>query len=200
MKPEALLKLYQQDSHVQLIAEKFQQSSSQTVQIKNLAGSLGAVLVAAIDALIQQPQLFILNNKEEAAYFYTDLQHLLPKKTIFFYPAAQQQPDTNKDSLSTPLLRRTETLYHMGCAQNPAQLIVTYPAALTEKLIPKALLQQHALTLAIGNTISMAAFTEQLVQQGFEKKDAVYEAGEFAVKGGIIDIFSYAHQLRKATI
>ena len=187
--------LYKQDGWVKALAQKLQAASSQCIQLKSLTGSLPGVLAAAVHELTAPTQLFILQDKEEAAYFYSDLQNLLSQEKVLLYPATHQQPYEVESVASADTLMRTEVLQQLSKRDQPDQLIVTYPEALPAKVIDQASWAKNTLTIEVGEKLIIADLVASLTEQGFEKADFVYEAGQFSIRGGIIDIFSYAHQL-----
>ncbi len=196
MQVEEFIALYEQDGWVGALAERLCSVSSKCLQIKGLTGSVDAVLAAAVYK--HNPsvtQLFILHDKEEAAYFYSDLQNLLGQEIVRLYPASPNQPYAAESISNGDQLMRTETLHRICQPDSQGILIVTYPVALTEKVIPKEELIKSTRTIQIGEELITSCLVAQLTEQGFEKTDFVYEAGQFAIRGGIIDLFSYAYQL-----
>lgn len=182
---------YKQHGWVRTLAHKLQTTPQQAWHLKGLLGSLDAVLVAAMHELIKPAQVCILHDKEEAAYFYNDLQNLLPSKQILYYAAALQHAATAHPDRAETLMQ-TEVLYQLSQANPSAQLIVTYPEACTSKVVAQATLVQNTFTIQVGEEVITAELAKKLAEQAFEKVDFVYEPGCFAVRGGIIDIFSYA--------
>lgn len=195
MKIVDFLKLYKQDSIIQTIAEAIKPNESTLVQLKGLTGSLDAVIGAAIYSNGYQNHLFVLHEKEEAAYFYNDLQSLLDAKDILFFPSSYKRPYEFDEIENANILQRAEVLNSINNKSSQGELIVTYPEALTEKVINKKALIANTFSLKQGEGISAGTITEMLADFDFEKADFVYEAGQYAIRGGIIDVFSYAHEL-----
>ncbi len=195
MKVADFLKLYKQDSIVQTIAETIKPNELALVQIKGLTGSLDAVISAAVYNLNHQNHLFVLHDKEEAAYFYNDLQSLLESKEILFFPTSYKRPYEFDEIENANILQRAEVLNSINNKSSSGELIVTYPEALTEKVINKKALVANTFSLNEGENISTGTITEMLANFDFDKVDFVYEAGQYAVRGGIIDVYSYAHEL-----
>ena len=181
---------YKQHGWVKTLAHKLETNPQQVWHLQGLSGSLDAVLVAAVHELSHPTQLCILHDKEEAAYFYDDLHNLLPHEQILHYPAAAQHTSTDGPDGAGALMQ-TVVLHQLG--QASPSVIVTYPEALTSKVLAKATLLQRTFTMRVGEAVITAELTEKLAEQGFEKVDFVYAPGCFAVRGGIVDIFSYAH-------
>ncbi len=195
MKVSDFLKLYQQDSIVQTLAGAIKPNEPATVRLKGLTGSLDAVIGATVSVLHHQNHLFVLHDKEEAAYFYNDLQSLLPNKEVLFFPNSYKRPYAFDETENANILQRAEVLNRVNNKSSTGELIVTYPEALTEKVISKKVLRENTFSLKEGELVSANTITEMLADFDFEKVDFVYEAGQYAVRGGIIDVFSYAHEL-----
>lgn len=195
MKVSDLLKLYKQDGVIQTIAETIKPNQPLQVQVKGLKGSLDSVVSAAVYGLNHQSQLLILHDKEEAAYFYNDLQSLLAPKEILFFPTSYKRPYEFDEIENANVLQRAEVLNKVNNKSSSGELIVTYPEALTEKVINKKAFQENTFSIKTGEIVSADTITSMLADFDFEKVDFVYEAGQYAVRGGIIDVFSYAHEL-----
>jgi transcription-repair coupling factor (superfamily II helicase) len=190
-----LLKVYKTDSIVQTIAESVKLNEDTSIHLKGLSGSLDAVILASVYQLNYQNHLIVLHDKEEAAYFFNDLQNLLPGKEILFFPTSYKRPYEFEETENANVLMRAEILNRINHKASSGELIVTYPEALTEKVINKKSLTQHTFSAKEGEKVDMAFLSELLLSYDFEKTDFVFEAGQFSIRGGIIDIFSYAHDL-----
>ena len=195
MKVSDFLKLYKQDGIVQTIAEAIKPNEPAVVKLKGITGSLDSVISSAVYSLNHQNHLFVLHDKEEAAYFYNDLQSLLHPKEVLFFPTSYKRPYAFDEIENANILQRAEVLNNINNKSSSGELIVSYPEALTEKVINKKALLANTFSLKEGELISASTITEMLADFDFEKVDFVYEAGQYAVRGGIIDVFSYAHDL-----
>lgn len=196
MQAEELIALYEQDGWVSAWVERLHASAGLCVHLKGVVGSLDAVLAAAIYKRMAVTQLFILHDKEEAAYFYSDLQYLLGPDNVLLYPASHISPYSSAITANADQLMRTEVLHrlrHIECQVAP--LVVTYPEALPDKVIHQETLTKNIWALQVGEELITSTVVSRLLEQGFEKTDFVYEVGQFAMRGGIIDIFAYACQL-----
>jgi transcription-repair coupling factor (superfamily II helicase) len=189
------IQTYCNESYIRAIAELIKPNEKQQVQLKCLSGSLDAVVATAVHHLNHQNYLFILHDKEEAAYFQNDLQSLLPLREIFLFPESFKRPYDIQEIDNANVLFRAEIMNRINHKDVRGELIVTYPEALAEKVINKRSLLQNTHTIRVGDRIDMEKFGELTISYDFEKTDFVYEAGQFSVRGGIIDIFSYAHEL-----
>ena len=189
------LRLYKEDAVVQVVAEKIKPNSDNKIQLKGLTGSQDAVLLAALHANTHQNFLVVLHDKEEAAYFHNDMQNLMSHREILFYPTSYKRPYEFEEIENANILMRAEILNRINHKLTTGEIIVSYPEALTEKVINKQSLSNNTYSINIGDEVNPEFLTEILNTYGFEKTDFVYEAGQFAIRGGIIDIFSYAHDL-----
>ncbi len=193
MKVKDLLKLYKEDSILKTLATRAKDNEGINIKVKGLTGSLDAIVVAGLYGINHQNHLIVLHDKEEAAYFHNDLQNLLPDKEILFFPTSYKRPYEFEETENANILMRAEILNRVNHKSSSGELIVTYPEALTEKVINKRSLMENTFTTRIGEKIDTEFLTELLVTYDFEKSDFVYEPGQFAVRGGIVDVFSYAN-------
>ncbi len=187
---------YKEDSLLQTIAGIVHKDEVTRLHVKGLAGSLDAVYAASIYKLQpRQHHLFIFPDKEEAAYFQSDLQALLPRQGILLFPTSYKKPYQFEETENANILMRTEVLGHITNLQTAGELIVTYPEALSEKLINKNTLSRVTFSASIGEQIDIPFLQELLATHHFEKTDFVFEPGQYSVRGGIIDVFSFASDL-----
>lgn len=160
-----------------------------------MVGSLDAVVAAATYQINKQTNIFILHDKEEAAYFHNDLQNLMGDKEVLLFPTSYKRPYQFDETENANILMRAEILNRINHKASVGELIVTYPEALTEKVINKKSLSTNTFSAKVGESLDVAFLSELLQTYDFEQTDFVYEAGQFSVRGGILDVFSYAHDL-----
>ena len=180
---------------MQSIAEKLKPNEEIHLQLKGMVGSLDAVVAAGVYQLNKQTSIFVLHDKEEAAYFHNDLQNLLENKEVLLFPGSYKRPYQFEETENANILMRAEILNRINRKAGTGELIVTYPEALTEKVINKKSLSSNTFSAKLGENLDVAFLTELLQTYDFEKTEFVYEAGQFAIRGGIVDVFSYAHDL-----
>lgn len=195
MKANDFLKLYKEDSLILAIAEDIKPNENRCIKLKGMVGSLDAVVAASLYKINHQNHLFIIPDKETAAYFHNDLQNLIGEKEVLYFPTSYRRPYQFEETENANILTRAEILNRINHKSSTGELIVTYPEALTEKVINKRSLVQNTFTIKVGDRLDIEFLAELLSTYDFEKTDFVYEAGQFAVRGGIIDIYSYAHEL-----
>ena len=198
MKVQDFLRLYTEDSFIQTVAEAINSKKPHPIHLKGLVGSSDAITASAVWQLHQNHHVFVLHDREEAAYFHNDLQSLLPDREIFFFPTSYKRPYQFEVTENANILQRAEVLNRVNeesRIRQKGELIVTYPDALTEKVINKRSLMENTFGIAVGEEYGIDFICEFLTEYDFERTDFVYEAGQFAVRGGIIDVFSYANDL-----
>ncbi|MCG8474658.1 MAG: transcription-repair coupling factor [Cytophagales bacterium] len=188
------LKIYQQDSQTLHLFEWLR--NQPRIAAKGLVGSQDAVILASINQLNPDiSHVAVLHDKEEAAYFHTDLQSLLKETPVHFYPSSFKRPYQVEETENANVLQRAEVLNQISQPAGKGWILVTYPEALAEKVINKTSLKQNTYSISKGDEIDLEFLAEILFSYGFEKTDFVYEAGQFAVRGGIVDIYSFAGEL-----
>ncbi len=196
MKQKDFLKIYKDDVILASIAEILKPNSGTRIHLKGLSGSLEAIFGAAVHCKnSHQSNLFILHDREEAAYFQNDLENLLDNKSVFIFPASYKKPYEFEETENANIVLRTELISKLNTKKNEGVIVVTYPEALCEKVINKRSLKNHTISLEVGMDIDLDKLLQDLVEDEFEKEDFVYEAGQFAIRGGIIDIFSFGNEL-----
>lgn len=160
--------------------------------IRGLSGSSKGLVSAKLIDQIKGFHLFVLTDKEEAAFFYNDLQSCLEEESIVFFPSSYKRSIQYGHPDSGNILLRTNTLNQLGSFGSDYLVLVTYPEALVEKVINKKKLQSDTLKLHVGENVDIEFIKEVLVTYNFNLVDFVYEPGQYAIRGGIIDIFSFS--------
>lgn len=166
---------------------------NKTVRLKGMSGSFDAIMAATHALLQKQTNIFVLHDKEEAAYFINDLRNFLPEDQLLLFPSSYKKPYQFEATENANILQRAEVLNRINSSKSKNLQIITYPDALYEKVINKQSLQTNTFKASIGEKLDIEFLTELLNSYDFERSDFVYEAGQFSVRGGIIDIFSFAH-------
>lgn len=182
---------YKSHTAVQQLVKSIADEDQKKIRIKGLAGSSSAILLATCRQFLSQHFFVILNDKDEASYFYNDLEQILGDENLFFFPSSYKRGIQYGQVLPDALIQRTDTLNAIASAQKPI-IIVTYPEALVEKVVSNDQLDSCTMKLAVGERVSLDFISDFLFEVGFERVDFVYEPGQFAVRGGIVDIFSFS--------
>jgi transcription-repair coupling factor (superfamily II helicase) len=167
-------------------------SASRKINIKGLVGSSLSFVIAEAFKSAESPFLLILNDKEEAAYLLNDLEQLIGEKDVLFYPGSYRRPYQIEETDNANVLLRAEVLNRINSRKKPA-IIVTYPDALFEKVVTRKELDKNTQKIKLGDEISLDFLNEVLFEYQFKRVDFVTEPGEFSVRGGIVDVFSFSH-------
>jgi transcription-repair coupling factor (superfamily II helicase) len=190
-----------------IIAQKFEQLSPQQelqksidqpkeirarIHAKGLIGSSLSFMVSEAFLATDKPFLLIFNDKEEAAYHLNDLEELIGEKNVLFYPGSYRRPYQIEETDNANVLLRSEVLNRINSRKKPA-VIVTYPDALFEKVVTRKELDRSTLKITLGDQLSIDFVNEVLFEYKFKRVDFVTEPGDFSVRGGIIDVFSFSN-------
>ncbi len=162
------------------------------VHIKGLVGSSISFVISEVFRTVEKPFLLIFNDKEEAAYYLNDLEQSIGEEQVLFYPGSYRRPYQIEETDNANVLLRAEVLNRINSQRKPA-VIVTYPDALFEKVVTRKELERNTLKVAVGLEISLDFVNEVLFEYKFKRVDFVTEPGEFSVRGGIVDVFSFSH-------
>lgn len=163
-----------------------------TIYLKGMNASCASFFASSFIENKPFTSIFLLNDSEEAGYFYHDIVQANGDKHVLFFPSSYRraikygQKDAANEILRTEVLSKLE--------QNEPVSIVTYPEALAEKVVSRQTLNQQTLTLATGKQYETEAITKKLTDYGFEHVDYVYEPGQFAMRGSILDVYSFASE------
>lgn len=196
MNLEHLLEKYLNDGRLFQLADKLTLSKPQHIVLKHLSGSSPEFLVTAIFKLRVSEQLnhvIILNDAEEAAYFHNTLENLTGALDLFYFPSSFRTKKNYRLLNSSHVMLRTETLTRLAAGGNK-KLVVTYPEALFEKVVRPEALSGNIIRVKVNDVLDPVKLYEQLTDAGFNRTDFVYEPGQFAVRGGIIDIYSFGNE------
>ncbi|MFC5047500.1 transcription-repair coupling factor [Aquimarina hainanensis] len=162
------------------------------IHLQGLIGSSTSFTIANTFKNADNPFLCIFNDKEEAAYHLNDLEQILGDQQVLFYPGSYRRPYQIEETDNANVLLRAEVLNRINSRKKPA-LIVTYPDALFEKVVTKKELEKNTLKIATGDTLSLDFVNEVLFEYEFKRVDFVTEPGEFSIRGGIADVFSFSN-------
>ncbi|MDC8006017.1 transcription-repair coupling factor [Aureisphaera galaxeae] len=183
--------LFDQSSEVRKLGDAIAQKEK-NIPVSGLVGSSLPLSIAEVYKQAELPFLFILNDKEEAAYHLNDLENLLGDQNVLFYPGSYRRPYQIEETDNANVLLRSEVLNRINSRKKPA-LIVTYPEALFEKVVTRKELERNTLKIAVGDEVSIDFVNEVMFEYQFKRTDFVTEPGEFSVRGGILDVFSFSN-------
>ena len=162
------------------------------MQLSGLLGSALSFVIRSVFKKTELPFLIVLNNKEEAAYYLNDLEQMIGEQDVLFYPGSFRRPYQIEETDNANVLLRAEVLNRINSRKKPA-IIVTYPEALFEKVVTRKELDKNTLKVAVGDKISIDFINEVLFEYEFKRVDFITEPGEFSVRGGIVDVFSFSN-------
>ncbi|MFI0490112.1 transcription-repair coupling factor [Flavobacterium sp.] len=191
MSKTILYKIYDNSPKIKQIVANLQQAE-QKIQLNGLIGSSLSFVAQSLFKKIEKPFLLILNDKEEAAYYLNDLEQMIGEEDVLFYPGSYRRPYQIEDTDNANVLLRAEVLNRINSRKKPA-IIVTYPEALFEKVVTRKELDKNTLKVAVGDKISIDFINEVLFEYEFKRVDFITEPGEFSVRGGIVDVFSFSN-------
>ena len=199
MKTAELLNIFDTDEKTELIVNHLENLIGSRTILKGLTGSARSLFTASLFQKLNNNYIVVLPDKETAAYFYNDLESIFGekgfnyhKKKILFYPASYKRNYDLINQDNTNVLLRTEVLKRLGSGKRKS-IIVTFPEALAEKVIRKSYLSKNTIKLKREEPSSIDSITDLLNENDFERVDFVYEPGQFSVRGGIIDVFSFTN-------
>ncbi len=159
-----------------------------------LRGSATSFVATAVWQLSEVNHVFVLNDKEEAAYFHNDIEHLSGALDIHYFPDSFKRTGNFSDLNSSHVMLRTEALSKFNGERVRKKVLVTYPEALFEKVVNPASLSRNMIQIRTGESIKPEPMMARFVELGFRREDFVYEPGQFAMRGGILDIYSFGNE------
>ena len=180
-------------SQLKLIAKGIDDAKVQRIYCSGLLASAPAFFFSALVSRNKNSFLFILNDLEEAGYFYHDLCQILGDKDVLFFPSSYRRAIKYGQKDAANEILRTEVLSRLNKDDAPL-CIVSYPDALAEKVVSREDLIDKTIKLSKGDRLELTSVTNRLHELGFEYSDYVYEPGQYAVRGSIIDVFSYSSE------
>ena len=199
MNLDMLLKAYLNDPRCFKIVDRITASQPQQIQLTGLHGSAAPFIVSAIfnhNSASQLNHLIILKDAEEAAYFHNTLENITNALNLFYFPSSFKNKKNYRLLNASHVMLRTECLTRFSnpMGENRVGAIITYPEALFEKVVLPKTLSANIISIKQGDTIDTNAIYEKFIGYGFSRTDFVYEPGQFAVRGGILDIYSFGNE------
>jgi len=184
---------YEKDQRIIQIQEHLSKAGTTRIQLTGIKGALDTFVLLASQQKLNRPYVFIADDKETAAYLFNNLENLNETGAIYFLPDSFKRPTAFAQINETNTLQRTEIINKISNS-NEKELIITYPEALFEKVIAPKELKKAQIHIEKGEKLDVDTIIEVLVEYGFRREDFVYEPGQFSIRGGIIDIFSYGNE------
>ncbi|MFR9003422.1 MAG: transcription-repair coupling factor [Parabacteroides merdae] len=193
MEVQDLLKQYAAHPQVAALDTLLKNKTSRNIFLKGLNGSGAAMTIASLFSKRRGSYVCVLNDLEDAGYFYHDLVQLTGGDGIYFFPSAYRRAIKYGHVDPANEILRTEVL---STLQDPTApfIIVTYPEALAEKVISREVLKENTLKISVGERLDNMFVSDVLDEYGFEQVDYVYEPGQYAMRGSILDVFSFSYE------
>ncbi|UPS92801.1 transcription-repair coupling factor [Bizionia sp. M204] len=191
MSKSILSQTYAQALQTQNLQTAIAQTENRT-HVKGLVGSAFSLVISEAFKQADKPFLLVFNDKEEAAFHLNDLEAMLNDKDVLFYPGSYRRPYQIEETDNANVLLRSEVLNRINSRKKPA-IIITYPDALFEKVVTRRELDKNTLKISVTDNLSIDFVNEVLFEYKFKRVDFVTEPGEFSVRGGIVDVFSFSH-------
>lgn len=198
MNPDDLITLYSKDPRIIDVSETLGGILRSRFSLKGLTGSSRAFIAATVFNRTRQIHLVILPDRESAAWFLNDLEQIFgelsaesEKKQILFFPSSFKKGILSGPKDNQGLLLRTEVLNRLN-SHSGNFMVVTYPEALAEKVVNRKFLEKNTLQLTSGEKVNMDFVLDLLLEYDFERTDFVLEPGQFALRGGLIDVYSFS--------
>ncbi|MDX2136364.1 MAG: transcription-repair coupling factor [Saprospiraceae bacterium] len=188
-----LLDRYRKHPEVERLVRFLQTKTHARAQLSGLTGAQASFVLAA--TATQGLHLFIANTKEDAAYALNNLAGVLGDAAVHFFPDSFKRPAYFDHLNATQVLQRSELVNKMSQGAADLRCIVAYPEALFEKVVRPDVLSRNRIEVVVGARLDIDFIIEVLVEYGFERTDFVYEPGQFSIRGGIVDLFSYGNEL-----
>ncbi|MDQ3051697.1 MAG: DEAD/DEAH box helicase, partial [Bacteroidota bacterium] len=189
-----LFNLYKGSLSHRTVQAQLQEPGNGVIHLTGMSGSQPALFAASLYDAHPERIIFVLPEREDAAYFLNDLENILGERTALFFPSSLKKPYAFPYIDSNNVLLRAEVLTHLSKNVKPLP-VVTYAEALHEKVVTKKALVSNTVEARVGEALSIEFLMEFLGGNGFERADFVLEAGQYAIRGGIMDVFSFANEL-----
>jgi transcription-repair coupling factor (superfamily II helicase) len=195
MNLQVLLELYQNDIRLKQLAAAISLPRPKIrAYLDGLRGSSTAFIATALWHLSDANHVIVLNDKEEAAYFHNDLEHLTGALDIHYFPDSFKKTAQFGELNSSHVMLRTEALSKFNADVVRKKALITYPEALFEKVVNPKSLSKNIISIKVGEHLEPDKLMEEFVGLGFRREDFVYEPGQFAMRGGILDIYSFGNE------
>lgn len=196
MNLQVLLDRFSQSPRIQEIAARLSMPQRQHLRLTKLTGSSSQFILTAIYGHVSVSQLnhlVILDDAEDAAYFHNTIENLTQALDLYYFPSSFKNRKNFRLLNSSHVMLRTEALTRFSSDGNK-RIMVAYPESIFEKVVLPKSLSKHLISIKTNDTLDLNALLEQFVQYGFERTDFVYEPGQFAMRGGILDIYSFGNE------
>lgn len=191
---EELLQVYNKDERTQQVISSYNIATPTIQYVSGIVGAQDCFVLSACTKTSDRKHIYIASNKEDAAYIYTTLSEIKQPLNIHFFPDSFKRPRVYESIDKNNVLQRTETINKITQSLHNQHIVITYPEALFEKVVDPKYLKKDQVRLLIGEELDVDQLINTLIKFRFERTEFVYEPGQFSIRGGIIDIFSYGNE------
>ena len=203
MQIDALAQLMAMHPEVDVLSQALSRKRNQHFLLSGLYASAQSIILTALRCQLAnkgkaQTMMIVLDDSDAAQYMYADIKTLIDERNVYFFPCSHRRRQKTDEALT---VQRTEVLtallseHAKGESKKASPIIVTTPEALAESVPNPQVLEKNKITLSVGDELPISLLTEMLLNLDFKRVDFVYEPGQFAVRGGIVDIYSFAHDI-----
>lgn len=187
-----LLQEYRFAKIVGKLTAKLTSTGDRKYKLLNNAGSVTPLIVGAMRMARPGLRVVVLNDREEAAYFYNDVLSYAEEKQVSFFPSSYRRLIREEEKDHDSVLVRTEVLNSLS--KGMVDTLITYPEALAERVVDRTILDEMSMVVHQGDKLSISFVENLLMEYGFERNDFVYEPGQFSIRGSIVDVYSFAEE------
>lgn len=189
-----ILKVLAAHPQTRQMSEALRKLRKSPLSVYGLSGSAAPLVFASLTLSRAQfpPFLFVLDDADEAGYFYHDLTQMLGEEKVLFFPSSYRRAIKYNQKDAANEILRTEVLTRVN--DSSTHFIVSYPEALAEKVVSKNELTENTVSLRLGQSVDFSWLEDRLTELGFSRVDYVYEPGQFAIRGSIIDVYSFSSE------
>ena len=203
MQIDALAQLMAMHPEVDVLSQALSRKCNRHFLLSGLYASAQAIILTALrkqlaNKGVAQPMIIVLDDSDAAQYMYADIKTLIDERDVYFLPCSHRRRQKTDEALT---VQRTEVLTALlgnkakGERREASPIILTTPEALAEAVPNPQVLEKNKISLAVGEEIAISMLIEMLLNLDFKRVDFVYEPGQFAVRGGIVDVYSFAHDI-----
>ena len=197
MQIDALAQLMAMHPEVDVLSQALSRKRNRHFLLSGLYASAQAIILTALRRKLAtkglaQPIMIVIDDHDAAQYMYADIKTLMDEKDVYFFPCSHRRRQKTDEALT---VQRTEVLTALIGAKCLESIIVTTPEALVESVPNPQVLEKNKISLSVGDELPISKLSEMLLNLDFKRVDFVYEPGQFAVRGGIVDVYSFAHDI-----
>ena len=191
---ERLIQKYIASDQTRKIVTGLSEEQPSRLLLTGMVGAQECFVLSSIFRSTKKSHVFVATDKEEAAYIQNTLDQITTEQSVFFFPDSFRRPAFFEELDNNNVLVRTESINKIAAGYHPKEILITYPEAIFEKVVDPKHLESQKINIAKGEDLDVDTIIEFLVDYGFERTDFVYEPGQFSIRGGIVDIFSFGNE------